>query len=296
VPSLEEALLELQLEPVHAPVRALFRDGLGSRVASGKGSAADLARLRERHAEVLRAVAAATGVNGEADALAAGSVERVGRVFGTGAPGGMLVPVERADRAAVLVWLLLARTGELARNADIPATSRAWYDELRLAPVLAAGLRELGLDEAEAWNAAELVRILLDLPRPGTLRGPAKTADARLLEAWLARDHLRAAMGVNSWKGTEWLDRDRFAAMLAWAARLDAIDEATDRGATPARGSRPWVTRLARAADAAGYRLDRLRTSVAGATPREPAPRTSAPASGGKSPSPARRTRRSPPA
>jgi hypothetical protein len=281
VPSLEEALRELQLEPVHAPARALFGDGLAARLVRGEAAPADVAALRERHATFLRAVAAATGVDGDPDVLAA-AVDRAGRVFGPGAASAPVVPVGLADRAALLACLFLARTGELARGADVPATSRAWYDELRLAPVLADGFRELGLDEAEAWNVAELVRILLELPRPGTLPGAVKTAGARLLDAWLARDHLRAAMGVNTWQGTEWLDRDRFTALLGWAARLDAIDAATAGGPARARRTPAWVTRLTQAAESAGYRLDRLREALGPATAATPfVPRTarSAPAS-----------------
>ncbi len=57
-------------------------------------------------------------------------------------------------------------------------------------------------------------------------------------------------MGVNTWEGTEWLDRDRFAALLAWAERLDALEGHAATG---------LAERLTAAAEAAGYRLDRLR-------------------------------------
>ena len=163
------------------------------------------------------------------------------------------------EEAALRLWTLLSALGSLPKGADPAATSRAWYDELRLAPVVAAGLRERGLDEAEAWSVADLVRVLLDLPRPGTLRGTAKTLDARLLEAWLARDDLRAAIGVNTWEGTDWLDRDRFAAMLRWAARLDAVEA----GKAPPTRLPPYVKRLTEGAAQAGYRVDRLRELLA---------------------------------
>ena len=104
-----------------------------------------------------------------------------------------------------------------------------------------------------------LVRVLLDLPRPGTLRGAAKTLDTRLLEAWLARDDLRAAIGVNTWEGTDWLDRDRFASMLRWSARLDAVEA----GKAPPTRLPPYVKRLTEAAATAGYRVDALRELLA---------------------------------
>jgi hypothetical protein len=64
-------------------------------------------------------------------------------------------------------------------------------------------------------------------------------------------------MGVNTWEGVEWLERDRFEALLAWAVRLDAIE--TGRPVETA-----LVDRLAAAAAAADYRLDRM---VATGTP-----------------------------
>jgi hypothetical protein len=173
----------------------------------------------------------------------------------------------------------------------VGATSRAWYDELRLPGVLAAGLREAGLDEGGAWATADLVRVLLALPRPSALRRPARTVEARLLDQWLARDVVRTAIGVNTWQGVEYLDRDAFARMLAWAMRLDAIDADAGIPAEPApAGAREKVGavsgepdlagRLTTAAEAAGYRIDRLRDALA--SPPSPPPRRRAPRSGPK--------------
>ena len=200
------------------------------------------------------ALAEATGTAGDRAAV----VELVAKRAATthDAVAAVKDPVEAA---ALRLWTLLSALGALPKGADPAATSRAWYDELRLAPVVAAGLRERGLDEAEAWSVADLVRVLLDLPRPGTLRGAAKTLDNRLLEAWLARDDLRAAIGVNMWEGTDWLDRDRFAAMLRWAARLDAVEA----GKAPPTRLPPYVKRLTEAAAASGYRVASLRELLA---------------------------------
>jgi glycosidase len=275
--SLEDSLRELQLEPVHEPVRALLRDGLGARVLDGTATTDDLAALEERHERFLGAIADATGVDGSSEDIAAAARDRVERVFVTGPTGSL--PEDAGERAALLAWLLLAPSGGLAPGADPAATSRAWFDELRIAPVLAAGLREAGLDEGAAWAAADRARILLDLPRPSRLGSPAKTLDARLLEAWLARDDVRAAMGVNTWEGTEWLDRDRFSALLEWAARLEVLDAAETRSPARRSAAKPdaFVARLAAAAEAAGYRLDRLRASLRASAPptsdRKPSPR-----------------------
>jgi hypothetical protein len=169
-----------------------------------------------------------------------------------------------AGRATVLAWLALGRTGGLAPGADIAATSLAWYDDLRMPTALVTGLHATGFGEGEAWAIADQVRVLLALPRPSSLHRPARTADARLLEAWLARDTIRVAIGINTWEGVEYIDRDRFADVLRWAVRLDAIE--AGETAIPATGE-ALVARLTAAADASGYRVDRLREALADRSP-----------------------------
>ena len=71
VPSLDDALREMQLDPVHAPLRAIFADGLVGSIVDGPATEAQLDELERRLASFLEAVAAATGVEGDARAIAA---------------------------------------------------------------------------------------------------------------------------------------------------------------------------------------------------------------------------------
>ena len=228
VPSLEDAMTELQLEPVHVPLRAIFDGDLVRAVLATRTRTRGPRRPRDavRHVPD-RDRRRRPRVPGDPVVVAASVRERTERGFSVAAP---TLP---ADRATLLGWLALSRTGELAPGADVAATSRAWFDELRLIAPLAAGYRTAGLDEGEAWAVAGRVRVLLRLPRPSSIRGAKRTADARLLDAWLADDAVRAAIGVNTWEGVEWLDRDRFADMLGWATRLDAIEADTTPDAGP---------------------------------------------------------------
>lgn len=212
---------------------------------------------------MLRAVADSTGVDGDPIATAAAIRAEAADAFSVaagaaGTAGGLL---RSEDRAALLGYLVLARLGAMAPGADVAATSLAWYDELRLAPVLEAGLRSAGLDDGVARSVAETVSALLALPRPSQFRGRGRTRDLRLLDQWLAREPVRKALGVNAWQDAEWLDRDRLASLLGWAVRLDAIET----GAAPDAG---LVDRLMAAAATGGYRVDRLRAALS-----EPAPK-----------------------
>ena len=264
VPSLDDAMRELQLEPVHRPFQRIFADGLVRAVLDGDATRAQLDELEGRYRAFLAATAEATEVTGDLEALALATRQRTESVF-----AGPLAPDDPVGRAALLAWLALARFGELAQGSDPAATSRAWYDELRLPAPLAAGLREAGLDEGAAWAVADLVRVLLHLTRPAALKGPARTADSRLLDRWLARDTVRTAIGLNTWQGVEYVDRDAFATMLQWAVRLDAIEAV---GSAKTRSD--LAGRLSTAAAAAGYRVDRLRAALAPVPPRPKKPRS----------------------
>ena len=260
VRSLEEALREVQLEPVHAPLRAIF-EGATLREILDDELASDTAHadLAARIGAFYRAVAEATGLDA-AD-------PRIGDLADLQADVAELAPeivrsTDRRDVAALLTWIVIEPIGDMAPG-DPGATTRAWFDELRLAAPLAGGLRRVGLDEGEAWAASDLVRVLLHLPRPSDIRGPIRQRDAKLIERWLADDTIRTAIGVNTWEGAQYLDRDRFAAMLGWAARLDEL-----RGN---KGDPAFVARLSAAAEAAGYRVDRLAQSLAGPVPAKAA-------------------------
>jgi glycosidase len=256
VPSLDDALRELQLEPVHAPLRALFEGNHVAAVLDGTATSADLDVLEDRLAELLVAIGAATSVRGDPLEVAARIREDASLAYRDGAAG-----LSRGERGALLGWLVLSRIGAMAPGADVALTSLAWYDELRLAPVVAAGFRTAGVEEAEAWAVSDLVRVLLALPRPSSIRGRGRALDLRLVERWLAHGPVRAAMGVNTWEGVEWLDRDRFASLLGWAVRLDAIE-------TGRKPDAALVRRLSTAAEAAGYRVDALLSGLAAAVSR----------------------------
>ena len=91
-----------------------------------------------------------------------------------------------------------------------------------------------------------------------------------MIKAWLRIEAVRVAIGVNTWEGVEYVDRDRFEAFLGWAVRLDRIE--SDDPAVVAASVRT-AARLSAKAKAAGYRVDRLGTGPRSGTGRKRAPR-----------------------
>jgi hypothetical protein len=160
-----------------------------------------------------------------------------------------------SQAAALRASVLLAPLGSLPGGAPVGPTSRAWYDELRLAPIVAEGLRGRGLDEAAAWWAAERVRLLLDLPLPSSIAGASERVPFRLVTAWLEHPAAAPFLRVNQWDGVAWFHGESLDELLAWAARLELV---ADPGAVPSLA----LAAIAEASAASGFRVDALRDAL----------------------------------
>ena len=173
-------------------------------------------------------------------------------------------------RAALRAWTAVGSIGAIGDASDAGATSRAWFDELRLAPVLANAFRELGLGEGGAWTAVSRVRVLLALEAPSTARfgGPAVR---RLLEGWFADAELRGFLGVNRHDGVTWFNKESFDELLWWWQVLTAVDGPPAVLGPVAR----LVARLRAAAVENGFEVDRL-LEIAARSRRPTGPRPSA--------------------
>jgi glycosidase len=257
VPSLEGALRELQLAPVHDALRSAINDPYDATIG-----------------RLVGVVAESTGTGGDR-----ASVEEAVRALVDAVEPITLGIDDPSQAAAIRVWALLRPLGALPTGAPVGATSRAWFEELRLAPAVADALRSTGIDEAGAWWAAERVRLLLDLPLPSTLRGRggAATLPLRLVDAWLADPVVRSFLRVNRWDDAEWFHRESWAELLAWTDRLErALTPADARVRRPVERS-VLARRLAEAGEASGYQIDALRAQLAAPAKPSAASRSSKP-------------------
>ncbi len=287
VPSLEEALLEQQLEPVLAAVRGVLRPDVDEAAvrelvrAVGEATGTGNEEIRDRVVDIaarrLRALdqLASGGQAGAPEPPPPAGADSLAGPLPAGKPGRADPPgavrAATADPwrlAIVRAWAILEPLGRLAPGAASGSTSRAWFEELRFAPAVAAALRDQGIDEAGAWSAVERIRLLLALARPSSALGrSAPEQAARLANAWLDDPETRTFLRVNHWQDAEWFDREAWQELCDWAVVLDAVDgtagavDETTRRRTLA-ASAAIALGLAGSAERARYRVDALRDLV----------------------------------
>jgi glycosidase len=225
VPSLDDALRDLELAPVHHAIGAVV---------------ADPGRLPD----LVRAVESATG-------RPAGGPER-------SAGRRSAQPKAKVDRAPVTAVRRVARTPVPAPDGRSAAVLAAWtilepliaafgpavFADLRLGGPLDHALGERhGLDAAASrdigWDGAVLTAAMAAPVAP----------DRDRLAAWFADPMVRAALLVHAWEGAEYFERAPFDALTERVALAEIVTGAEQRTARVRAG------RLRSAARVAGYRV-----------------------------------------
>jgi len=123
------------------------------------------------------------------------------------------------QRAAFAAWAILRELGQLRGGEESAASSRDLIDEWMLADPLRGALAALGDDSERAVRA-----ILLFTERPLWHRELGTAEAGEELEAWLADDGVRRLLGVNSFGGAVWFNREGFAVFLLWLRVTAAVD------------------------------------------------------------------------
>ena len=303
--SIEVALRDMQLAPLHAAVRGLAENGslrrlteigaaraqaAGRKPRRGKKTAAALpvatheevdALLAETATAVERMLRTLVDVAGATGDVAAATVAfRLGAEAALELPGLPGVPaVTRLSTGLIDPSTWVALFGRLAGEAiaavadpDGSAGSSA-VDELQLGPVLANVFRDLGQDEAAAWRLVALLHLLRRLPLPSSVAAlPPADRPAALVRALVADESVRPYIQVNVWEGVSWFHRESFDRLLWWMLALDALGAAEDGtlssaevAARVAEAERLTAV-LARVGEASGYQLDKLEDAAAAGT------------------------------
>ncbi len=192
VPSMEEALQEVFLQPVHYPFKELVNADLFRRLMAARQTdpaedfedrRALLNEVEGKVATLLREIKRFT--NGDGDERAATlrirhQLEAMlqlpvleDRFAPADLPAGTLERFRFAARylqsrldddpatwGTMFGWLFVHSLGRMTSEAGFEQQSRSWIDEWLFGKVIADVLRDLGLDEPAPWRAVALIRLL----------------------------------------------------------------------------------------------------------------------------------------
>ena len=295
VPSIEEAMREIFLQPIHRPFRELANDGhlrwLVEQRVTQPGEPPDeetMAEAERRVQALLRSVKEFTAAAGDEQAIAAEVRDRLEAslqlpILAQRFP----LPRSRKYKAAVemvqrhldgelaawgtlLGWVFTHRLGKMMRDEGYAEFSRSWIDEWLLGKLIAGTLQELGLDEEAAWWAVGTVKILVEHQQWCDAEGPAKEQTYRTLNTWLQDGQVQQFLQVNRYRGVLWFNQEAFDKLLAWMLTVAAVEISADPERTPEGVAQDIVAcydvikRLQQAEKESGYQVARLLEAARG--------------------------------
>ncbi len=270
VPSIEEALRELFLQPILQPFRELVNAGHLRRLVEQRvteaGATLDpdvLDDAEQRVLALVQGIAAFAAAGGDVQAVTdevrtkleaalhlpilAGRFPLPGSETYQGAVAMIqdhLTTGEAARWGSLLPWLFLHPLGKLVRDTGYAEISRSWMDEWLLSKLLAQVLRNLGLDEASAWRAVGTVKILVKHQTWWAVEAADEERAYPILLSLLRDQEVQNFLQVNRYRGVLWFNRESFDQLLAWLMVVAAVQAAADPELDPDEVARAIADRF----------------------------------------------------
>ena len=263
IPSADEALWEIFLQPVHQPFKELVSAGMFRRImAARSGSEGDELpdEVEQKMLHLLRQVKHLAHGSGDEVAVARDVRLKLEAILRWPVIDGhpLVSAKSRYQRTArylqarldgdpqawgiLLGWLFTHELGRVAGDEGYEQQSRSWLDEWLLGRIVTGALRDLGLDENAAGWSLKAIKVLVSHQRcyetcaaedhPDLSKGhpersegpPVEMAQAyRLLESWFQDGDVQQFLGVNRYRDVLWFNKEAFDQMLGWTLTVAVI-------------------------------------------------------------------------
>ena len=298
VPSIDEALKELYLQPVHRAYRELVNPGMFRWLADNRQTGEiepdtltqALEEYQAKARDLLEAVRSFTGVetktdiNGDLDHLAARM--RLEMEAALRLPALYLETISSesdtinqaidyldADPPSTILGTLLGflAVKDLGRvsvedpidRSKAAGISRAWIDEWLLGKIIAETLVELGVEEGIAWRRVHLVRLLATHSGWCAIGGDVVPTPHSVLQAWLEDSELQAYLGINRHQEVLWFNQESFDDLLWWMYAASVIHITAGEAEPQSQQTAiidcyKIIHQLRQAADLSGYQVEKL--------------------------------------
>lgn len=291
VPSIEDAIKEIFLQPIHEAFKELVSAEMFQRLTDAAVRKPEdeldeelLDEVEQKMAALAEAIQQFTGGEHVAGISPAELAEKIRQELAViwqvpvmeerfalarepkfAAVAAMLQGVlkdEPATWGVAFGWLFTHALGQVVDGADYVTTSRAWIDEWLLNRILAGALQQLGLVEGTAWRCVGTVKLLVNQQRWFDVATPARTPTYTVLQSLLQDSEVQQFIQVNRYQGVLWFNKESFEELAGWLLMLSTLHSLAsfpaDEAAQMIVGHFPVIQGLLRAEQASGYRVDKL--------------------------------------
>ena len=301
VPSIDEALQEIFLQPIHTPFNELVNPGqlqwlINNRArldnVQAKANESVFNEVEDKVIQLLNGIKEHS--SGTGDSLTIGRKMRE-EVFAL-----LQIPVlqerfpkprSRKYKAALkyidsglsnqpdfhqgaslawgtlLSWIFTHSLGEMVSNKDYAGISRTWIDEWLLGKIIANTLINMGLSEHVSWRSVGIIKLLNSHQDWYDSQIPKKQRAYHALQSWLRDNELQQFLGVNRYQDVLWFNSESFQELLWWMFLISLVKTSpkmgqSDIGAQEIITQYEVITELLKAAEESGYQVEGLLEAV----------------------------------
>jgi len=250
VPSIDEALREIFLQPIHYPFRELVNADTFRRLMNGRLKSPEeqvdadlLSEIEQKMAHLLRQIKHLTQTETEEDQiaeLARNKRNKAKAILGLPVLKDRYPPArskkyssalklvessiesEKDDEIKILgfgillAWTFTHELGRVIADEDYEERSRTWIDEWLFGKMIAQTYQDLGVEEGEAWWAVALVKLLCAHQNWHELEAAPNRRAFLVLNAWLQDGDVRNFLHLNRYQDILWFNKESFDTLIRW--------------------------------------------------------------------------------
>lgn len=249
VPSIEEALKELFLQPIHQPFVELvnaevFRELLASRQLRPQDELDWnlLNQIKQKVVRLLQAVKQFTGAVGDEMVLASEvfqDLETILRLPATVVQSSSTSSAECRDSMSYIQshlhddpslwgclfgWLFVHALGRIQIASNTAQQSRTWIDEWLLGRILAGTFQQMGMSDESAKRGVTLIKVLTTHQRWFTIESAQILRSYQVLQGLLRDRDAQQFLHVNRYRDVLWFNKEAYDQLLWWLWLLVVID------------------------------------------------------------------------
>jgi hypothetical protein len=249
VPSIDEAMNEIFLQPIHKPFRELinpgfFRWAITNRWLDGKtpdGFTTFLDEVEQKSYHLLNEIKRITDGSGDPRTIASNIRDKLALILQFPSLRNILQKNMTKDQleealaymqitsvkspwfegssyvwSILLSWMFTSQLGKSVSETNYEEISRSWLDEWLLGKITASALIDLGIDDRSVWRAVSLIKLLVKHANWCEIASRQETDVADKILYLLADHEVQEYLGFNRYQGILWFNKESFDDLLWW--------------------------------------------------------------------------------
>ena len=241
ISSIDEALRELLLRPIHAPFKELVNTGIFRRLIDMRVSGYDVRIDKEFMDEVeskithlAQAVKEFTHGSGDTGAIANEIYRELKALLQIPVLETLFpLPESRRYKSAIkylktvipdnpfiwgsmLAWVILHPLGKLVHDTGFDERSRSWIDEWMLSKIIKDAICGLGLDESAGVQSIIVIKFLITHQNWFDAKSRERQFSYHLLESMFKDSEVRQYLQVNLYNDILWFNKEAFEYLLCF--------------------------------------------------------------------------------